>query len=179
MLTLEDARQMVASQLEEWNEGISGPEKLVILDEHTIERSWGWVFFWTSQGWRDGDISYALGGNAPFIVDRQTGTMHVTGTADPVEFYIENYELTGDPHTCPGRRVVISASETGADVIAAVKLLREFSELSVGQAKRALDAVAEGKSFVVQTESSSAAQSLCCKLGPLGFNCHQQSEPAA
>ena len=39
-MTLEDARDKVASQLQEWNEGKSGPEMLVILDEHTMAR---WV----------------------------------------------------------------------------------------------------------------------------------------
>jgi len=103
MVTLADARTTVATELEEWNQGNSGPETLVILDERTIERSWGWVIFYTSQGWRDGDANYAIAGNAPFIVDRFTGAMHSTGTARPIEHYMENYELTGSPHMRPGR----------------------------------------------------------------------------
>src|SRR5689334_11487254 len=92
MLTLENARERVQSQLQQWSQGGPAPEELVILDEHTIERPWGWVFFYTSRGWRDGDEQYAVGGNAPFIVDRMTGTLRATGTARPIEYYIAEYE---------------------------------------------------------------------------------------
>jgi hypothetical protein len=178
MVTLEEARDKVASLLQEWNEGKSGPHKLVILDEQTMERSWGWVFFYTSRGWRDGDLSYAIGGNAPFIVNRHTDAVVGTGTARTVEFYVQNYELTGDPYARPGSRVVFESANPGADIIAAVRLLREFSEWSIGDIKAALDAVIEGKSIVVQAESISAAETLCSKLGSIGFICHQQPESA-
>lgn len=73
--------------------------ELVILEDHTIERGFGWVFFYNSKGYvAEGDEHQMLAGNAPFIVDRKDGTVHVTGTAKPTEFYIENYEQTGDPH---------------------------------------------------------------------------------
>ncbi len=62
MMTLDEARLKVESELHQSYGQRSGPEELVILDEHTIERPWGWVFFYTSRGWRDGDMQYALGG---------------------------------------------------------------------------------------------------------------------
>lgn len=178
MVTLADARTKVATELRERNQGNSGPEAFVILDKCTIERPWGWVFFYSSQGWCDGDANYAVAGNAPFIVDRFTGAMHSTGTARPIEQYIENYELTGNPHTRPGSRVAIEASDLRSDVTGAVKLLREFSDLSVAHAKRGLDEAIQGRAFVVQVANSSDAHTLCYKLRPLGFICQQQPEYA-
>jgi Immunity protein 35 len=92
MLTRKGARLQVFLELRRTHGLRSGPEEIVILDEHTLERPWGWVFFYTTRGWRDGDIRYAVGGNAPFIVNRFDGTLRVTGTAAPVEHYIELYE---------------------------------------------------------------------------------------
>jgi hypothetical protein len=92
MLTLDEARLSVLSELRRSNGVLTGPEEIVIVDEHTIVRPWGWVFFYTSRGWLDGDDRYALGGNAPIIVDRTDGSLHVTGAAEPIEHYIQNYE---------------------------------------------------------------------------------------
>ena len=66
--------------------------ELVILDEHTIETDFGWVFFWTSKKYHEtGDFQYAVAGNAPLIVDRRDGSVHATSTADPVEKIIDDY----------------------------------------------------------------------------------------
>jgi hypothetical protein len=66
---------------------------LVVIDESTLERDWGWVFFYTSERYlKTGDISDAVAGNAPYIVNRHTGEVRVTGTAQPIEHYIDEYE---------------------------------------------------------------------------------------
>ncbi len=68
-------------------------DTLVLLAEHTIERPFGWVFFYSSRLWVEtGDFRYALGGNAPFIVDRHSGEITLTGTARPVEEFIAEHE---------------------------------------------------------------------------------------
>jgi hypothetical protein len=36
-------------------------------------------------------VQWALGGNAPLIFDRRTGELHVTGTAHPIEHYIDEF----------------------------------------------------------------------------------------
>jgi hypothetical protein len=53
----------------------SGPEELVILDEQIIEVPGGWVFPYTTRGFRSGDMRYAVGGNKPIYVDRESGAM--------------------------------------------------------------------------------------------------------
>ena len=73
--------------------------ELVILDDQTIEGEFGWVFFYQSRVYLEsGDVSYALAGNAPILVSRQDGSLHVTGTSQPIEAYIENFERSGSPH---------------------------------------------------------------------------------
>src|SRR5579872_3115569 len=63
---------------------------LLLLRDKTIERDFGWVFFYGPQ-----DESIAIAGNAPFVVDRDCGSIHVTGTAYPIEAYLDSFARTG------------------------------------------------------------------------------------
>jgi len=55
---------------------------------------WGWVFFYNTQSFLEsGNTSEALAGNTPLIFNRANGNIVETGTAQPVEHYIEEYEL--------------------------------------------------------------------------------------
>lgn len=67
--------------------------ELVILADQTIEFSTGWVFFYQSRSYIDrGAISDAIVGNAPLIISKRDGAVHVTGTALPIEDYIHEFE---------------------------------------------------------------------------------------
>lgn len=73
---------------------VEGGNDLVLLEERTIEKSFGWVFFYDSRKFLETrDPLQALLGNAPLIVDRRDGSVHLTGTGRPIEFYIERYEV--------------------------------------------------------------------------------------
>lgn len=51
------------------------------------------MFFYNARASLEtGDTMAGLAGNAPLIVDRETGEMHETGTAHPVEHYLREYE---------------------------------------------------------------------------------------
>lgn len=66
---------------------------LIIRRDLTIERPFGWVFFYDSKRHVEtGDFRDALLGNAPLIVDRRDGSVHITGTANTVDYYIAEYE---------------------------------------------------------------------------------------
>jgi Immunity protein 35 len=70
-----------------------GSDDLVVVDDATIERDWGWVFFYnTARYVETGDRMHMLFGNAPFIVNRHTGEVRGTGTARSIEHYIKKYE---------------------------------------------------------------------------------------
>lgn len=92
MISRDSARRIAADSI---REGVRTPHgmTLVILDDETIERGFGWVFFYQSREYLEtGDLSQQLAGNAPIIVDREDGSVHTTGTAEPVEHYLAAYE---------------------------------------------------------------------------------------
>jgi hypothetical protein len=47
---------------------------------------WGWVVFYSAS---TGEL---VAGNAPYIVDKQSGEVLETGTAEPLEVYIRRIE---------------------------------------------------------------------------------------
>jgi hypothetical protein len=91
MITKEQAQAIVRKELN-LREQMGDKVKVRIIEESTIEADFGWVFFYNSEEFLDtGNYSYCLAGNAPFIVDREDGSLHVTGTAQSAEHYIEKY----------------------------------------------------------------------------------------
>lgn len=98
-MTKEEARRLVKHELSRWPDGDVTGDSLLILDDRTLEKSWGWVFFYNAKRFIEtGDILYALAGNAPYIGERTTGRLLSTGTAYPLADYLAAYERTGDPH---------------------------------------------------------------------------------
>ena len=91
MLDRETAQKLVE---EEINRSYTTPgDRLVIQEEETIEKEYGWIFFYTSQRFLEtGDVNHMLAGNAPIVVDRRTGTLTPLGTAEPFENYLRRYE---------------------------------------------------------------------------------------
>src|SRR5262249_17907008 len=65
----------------------------VILHQQTIEKPYGWIFFYQDRDYlRSRDPSIALRNNAPLIFNRYTGEYHVTGTTLPLDAYVAAYE---------------------------------------------------------------------------------------
>jgi len=74
-------------------------DELIIIESETIEKDWGWVFFYSSKKWIEtNDFEYAVAGNAPYFVLRDNGKILETGTAYPVDHYIKRFEATGNPN---------------------------------------------------------------------------------
>jgi hypothetical protein len=93
MITKEQAKSLVEREINAPDPTDTKKIKLVILDNETIEKKWGWVFFYNTEDYlKTGDIYEALVGNAPYIVNRYTGELFETGTAYDIEEYIKEYE---------------------------------------------------------------------------------------
>jgi hypothetical protein len=79
------ARQLAEQRLEEM---ASSTFVVTGVEEYDV----GWVFFYDSRRHQQTRaFEDALAGNAPILVDRSDGSVHVTGTALPVDQYIERY----------------------------------------------------------------------------------------
>jgi hypothetical protein len=66
--------------------------EVVVVDSATIERPFGWAFFYESRRYLEsGEFIHRLVGNAPLIVNRFTGEVVPTGTAHPTEYYLAQY----------------------------------------------------------------------------------------
>ena len=100
MITKARAMKLVSNEVCVVNIDLPDDDEIIILDDATIEKPWGWIFFYTSRKFHEtSDLRYAVAGNAPIIVERESGRLIVTGTAHTIQHYIENYEQTGSPHT--------------------------------------------------------------------------------
>ena len=93
MLSQEQALQLIEPYIDKVS-AENGCE-IVIVAEATIERAFGWVFFYqTREFLSKGTTGAQLAGNAPLLVNRFSGEVVVAGTALPVNDYISRYEAS-------------------------------------------------------------------------------------
>ncbi len=93
MLSLDEARERALAQMRSHPRDLPPGDELVLLEDDTLEREWGWVFFFGSRRWREtGDPAYQSRGEGPLIVNRHDGSVHATGTRHPGEYYVTRYE---------------------------------------------------------------------------------------
>lgn len=99
MITKDKAKDRVQKKIAELCIELPDDDEIIILEQETIDRPWGWVFFYTSRKWYEtSDDIYAIAGNAPILVEKATGTLFETGTAHSIEHYIAQFEQYGDPN---------------------------------------------------------------------------------
>ena len=128
----------------------------------------GWVFhygFLDSKGKR-----MLIAGNAPVIFEKNTGKIISTGTADPIESYINNYLETGNPHRQLGVRVQINNWQTGARAVPAIKAVQKLSNLGLAKAKLLIEDCLAGNSPTLETHSDDASEELVKTLAIYGFS---------
>jgi len=90
MLTKQEALQLVTDRLRQE----SPPDNpSVVADGDTIEKPYGWVFFYNSKKFVDmGVFKYRLAGNGPVIVNKCDGTVEFFGTNKPPLELVVEYE---------------------------------------------------------------------------------------
>ena len=90
MLTKSEALVLVSKKLRQM-----GPldDAFVVVDAGTIEKPYGWVFFYKSQKCIEtGENSRRLAGNGPVIVNKHGASVQFFGTANSIETLICEYE---------------------------------------------------------------------------------------
>ncbi|EIG2129134.1 YrhB family protein [Escherichia coli] len=71
--------------------------------------SQGWYFCFESQEFLETGYEAArLAGNAPFIIDKDSGEIHSLGTAKPLEEYLQDYEIKKLPSACPDKTALFA-----------------------------------------------------------------------
>ena len=90
MLTKEQALALLTRKLERIDSSRYDP---VVDDRNTIERPFGWVFYYNSRKFIEtGSDRYRLLGPGPVIVDRHSGVIKFFGSDTSDEEAIEEYE---------------------------------------------------------------------------------------
>jgi hypothetical protein len=90
MLTKAQALEIVGEELRR----MSPPgHDIVVVDEDTIERNFGWVFFFNTRKFLEtGIFEHRLAGNGPIIVNKHTGEVEFVGTYKSPMHFVEEYE---------------------------------------------------------------------------------------
>jgi hypothetical protein len=82
---LEIAREVVAQ--------LADHHDYVVMEDKTVERPFGWVFFYTTRQYLEtGDRQYLVPGTAPLVVHRADGSIEHLATSVPPARAIEIYE---------------------------------------------------------------------------------------
>lgn len=83
-----------ALALKSINDDYANPDdELVILDERTITKPYGWIFFYDSKRHTETrSFLDALGGNGPIVVEAESGEITELGTARAPEKEIAAFE---------------------------------------------------------------------------------------
>lgn len=72
---------------------LDGPVNQVVVEDQTVERVFGWVFFYTTRRYLEtGNISDVILGNGPLVVHRADGSFEHLATSVPPQRAIEIYE---------------------------------------------------------------------------------------
>ena len=93
MLTHREARERALAHMRSRPVDLPPGDELVLVDDDTLEREWGWVFFFASRRWREtGEPALRNEGAGPLIVNRFDGQVHATGTGRPSEYFVTRYD---------------------------------------------------------------------------------------
>jgi hypothetical protein len=91
MLTKIEALELVSKELYRRD---SPDNPSVVIDEYTIEKPFGWIFFFNSKKFVKTEmLEYGLVGNGPVVVNKLSGTVEFLGCYKPPEEIIKDYEM--------------------------------------------------------------------------------------
>lgn len=177
MLSFEECREIAQEFVDKLNRKELAFCKRINEPERFIERalsSWFdesqncYAFVYNSKKYLESNnLKDCLVGQGPMIIDRRNGKIIETGSAYP-NAYLENYEMRGDPYKNVGSTVLIYALQSG-QTIAAIKVLRQHSNLGLRDAKSAIEKVLEGGEFQIDIGSNEIAEQLVTDLALTGY----------
>jgi hypothetical protein len=88
MITKVEAFKLVEKQLRK----IQSEENFRIDEHNTQKHDWGWVIYYNSERYLEtNDIQFALIGNGPFLVHKETGKIESVSSSGQVEDHIDSW----------------------------------------------------------------------------------------
>lgn len=102
------------------------------------------------------------------------GEVVFLGTARPVEYYLNNYIATGDPHRELGNRVVLLKARNCAKPASAITAIRDATRGGLAQAKWLLEECIAGSRVELETLSGPAAEQLVKFLATIGIEAERR-----
>jgi len=164
VITVDAAREIAKRHVQSLGEDLTLFEKPITFGDY------GWVFSYQSNAFiKTNDISDALVGNAPILIDSDQGQIFTLGTAYEVSRYVYMYQRFGDPHAEPGSSLELCGWRKGANKVMATKEIKEHSQLGLKDAKGVVDACLDGNKPIVQCADPASAKILAHKLSTNGF----------
>lgn len=125
MITFEEARAIAQAVINK------GSIECQIIDSATNEKPYGWCFHYQSKRFLETrKFSHSLVGNAPILVERETGRAIVLGTSRNTAYYLAAYEAG----FCDHHDLTIF---TISDLPETIRLLRQLGVTIGDQADRA------------------------------------------
>jgi len=174
MKTLEEAKAVALEQLARLKCDLS----LAINERATREFDVGWVFYYQSERYIEtGDMQYALAGNAPIFVPRESRPVWVVGYHRPIEESMVAYRACGDPNAELQPRVALTGVSPGALLVEGIKQLQVRAAMGMGEAKRILEGSCRGDKCEVAVASVDDAKGLVGALLEVGFKAEMVYAP--
>lgn len=66
---------------------------IILFHKHTRRMSYGNLYVYNSRKFiEELDYNYALLGNAPFLIEKETGKIFEFGTSETIDYYLGEYE---------------------------------------------------------------------------------------
>ncbi|WP_084435580.1 YrhB domain-containing protein [Desulfomicrobium escambiense] len=89
MITYEVAREIAIREIASLN----AEHDFVLLEEKTVEREFGWIFFYATHNYlKTMDPQFLVPGTAPIVVHKKDGSIEHLPTSLPPKAAIEHYE---------------------------------------------------------------------------------------
>ena len=173
VVTKEEAREIAQAHLAEHPMEHRREDDLLIRDDLTQSHDFGWVFLYHCRGWIETrDDRFLIAGNAPLIVEASTGRLFTTGTARSLDYYILNFQQTGDPQRESSWAVRISSWRAGCLTVSAIRYLREHFAMTLPVAKATIERCLDGEQIDLPVPTEEGAVQTAASLTALGFETH-------
>jgi ribosomal protein L7/L12 len=167
-MNIDDARRIVEKEV------LSKKPDCALMESKTREYPRCFVFIYQSKKYIEtGDFHSMLVGHGPVLVARDSGKVFETGSAFPIEHYVEALNACGDPYGEPTEKVKIAGWREGANKVEATKLIKSKSGIGLAQAKSIIDSVLENKESVFSVGTVKDAEVVAATLNKLGFSSMQ------